>query len=203
MNRDTKTNCIVGLVAFTLVCAGHVPGVMAESHCYKLDPAHTLVGFLVGHVGFAKTFGQFEDVEGSFCFDEQTLTLSDVRVVVGAESVQSLNRARDRHLRSGDFLNTDEYSQIEFNGLSSAQTGERTGSVRGNITLLGQTRPLTLDVTWNKSGAYPFGDKHYAMGISATGSLNRSDFGITYGVADGLVGDRVDIIIEIEAIRGD
>ena len=52
-------------------------------------------------------------------------------------------------------------------------------------------------------GEYPFGDKHYAMGISAKGSLNRSDFGMTYGVADGLVGDRVEIIIEFEAVRDD
>jgi len=157
----------------------------------------------VDHVGFAKTFGQFRNVEGSFCFDEQTLTLSEVRVIADADSVETLNRARDRHLRSEDFLNTDDYEEIEFVGLSSRQTGDQTGSVSGNITLLGQTRPLTLDVTWNKSGNYPFGDNHYAMGVSAKGSLNRSEFGMTYGVADGLVGDRVDIIIEFEAVRGD
>ena len=203
MNRDTKISRFAGLTAFFLVWVGHTVTVLAEKHCYELDPAHTLVGFLVDHIGFAKTFGQFEDVEGSFCFDEQTLTLSEVRVVVDAKSVQTLNRARDRHLRSDDFLNTGDYPEIEFIGLSSEQTGERTGSVTGNITLLGQTRPLTLDVTWNKSGAYPFGDEHYAIGISAKGNLNRSDFGMTYGVADGLVGDRVEIIIEFEAIRDD
>ena len=203
MDRNTNISCVVGLAAFFLVWAGHTSTVLAEKHCYELDPAHTLVGFLVDHIDFAKTFGQFEDVEGTFCFDEQTLTLSDVRVIVDANSVQTLNRARDRHLRSNDFLNTGDYSEIEFVGLSSMQTGDRTGSVTGNITLLGQTRPLTLDVIWNKSGYYPFGDEHYAMGISAKGSLNRSDFGMTYGVADGLVGDRVEIIVEFEAIRDD
>ncbi len=203
MDRDTKISCVAGLAAFFLVWVGFASTVLAEKHCYELDPAHTLVGFLVAHVGYAKTFGQFEDVEGSFCFDEQTLTLSNVRVVVNAESVQTLNRARDRHLRSDDFLNTGDYSEIEFIGLSSKQTGDRTGSVTGNITLLGQTRPLTLDVTWNKSGEYPFGDQHYAMGIAAKGNLNRSDFGMTYGVADGLVGDQVEIIIEFEAVRDD
>ena len=203
MDRDNKINCIAGFAAFALVWAGHASIAFAESHCYKLDPAHTLVGFLVEHVGYTKTFGQFKDIEGSFCFDEQTLTLSDVHIVAVADSVETLHRARDRHLRSGDFLNTGDYPEIEFIGISSEQTGERTGSVTGNFTLLGQTRPLTLEVTWNKSGEYPFGDKHYAMGISAKGSLNRSDFGMTYGVADGLVGDRVEIIIEFEAVRDD
>ena len=203
MDRDTKISCVAGLAAFFLVWVGHTSTVLAKKYCYELDPAHTLVGFLVDHLGYAKTFGQFEDVEGSFCFDEETLTLSDISVVVDPESVQTLHRARDRHLRSADFLNTGVYSEIEFVGLTSTQTRDRTGSVTGNITLLGQTRPLTLDVTWNKSGKYPFGDKHYAMGISAKGSLNRSDFGMTYGVADGLVGDQVEIIIEFEAVRDD
>lgn len=203
MGKDNKINCVAGLAVYTLVWIGHASSTLAENHCYTLDPAHTLVGFLVDHAGYAKTFGQFEEVEGSFCFDEQTLTLSDVRVVADAGSIETLNRARDGHLRSADFLNTDDYSKIEFAGSSSTQTGERTGSVKGNITILGQTRPLTLNVTWNKSGAYPFGDKHYAMGISATGSLNRSDFGMTYGVAESLVGDQVEIIIEFEAVRDD
>jgi polyisoprenoid-binding protein YceI len=184
MGKDNKINCIVALAVYTLVWIGHASSTHAENHCFALDPTHTPTGFLVDHVGYAKTFGQFKDVEGSFCFDEQTLTLSDVRVLANADSIETLNRARDIHLSSGDFLNTDEYSQIEFNGLSSTQTGERTGPVRGNITLLGQTRPLTLDVTWNKSGAYPFGDKHYAMGASATGSLNRSDFGMSKCLAN-------------------
>ena len=201
MNKNLNRSYFIVLACFAPTWFGYASSTLAENYCYELDPAHTLVGFLVDHVGYAKTFGQFKDVEGSFCFDEQTLTLSDVHVGADADSIETLNRARDRHLRSEDFLNTDDYSEIEFIGVSSTQTGERSGYVRGTVTLLGQTRPLTLDVTWNKSGAYPFGDKHYAMGISATGSLNRSDFGMIYGVADRLVGDRVDIIIEFEARR--
>ena len=63
------------------------------------------------------------------------------------------------------------------------------------------TQPVVLDVTWNRSGRYPFGDKHYAIGISARTSIKRSDFGMTYALEGDMVGDTVDIILEFEAIR--
>ena len=178
--------------------AGTAPAAPA---CYELDKEHTLVGFLVEHVGFAKVFGQFQKVEGSFCFDEAARALTNVRVVADAASITTLHAARDRHLRSDDFLDVRKYPSITFAGTASAPGTERQGTVTGDLTLLGQTRPLTLTVTWNKSGAYPFADKHQAIGISARGSLKRSEFGMDHGVADGLVGDQVELLIEFEAKR--
>ena len=67
---------------------------------------------------------------------------------------------------------------------SAEKTGERTGKVTGNLTLLGQTHPLTLDVTWNKSDAYPFGHGKHTIGISARGTVKRSLYGMTYAVAN-------------------
>ena len=183
------------------IVAGTAGPAPAAPACYELDRDHTLVGFLVDHVGFAKTFGQFQKVEGSFCFDEQALSLSGVRVVADAASITTLHAARDRHLRSDDFLDVRKHPSITFVGTASAPGAERQGTVTGDLTLLGQTRPLTLAVTWNKSGTYPFADKHQAIGISARGRLKRSEFGMTYGVADGLVGDEIEILIEFEARR--
>lgn len=201
----TKTGVAnwVGLAAALGIVGGLAGGAPAAPACYELDGDHTLVGFLVDHVGFAKTFGQFQKVEGSFCFDEQARALSAVRVVADAASITTLHAARDRHLRSGDFLDARKHPAITFVGTASAPSGDRQGTVTGDLTLLGQTRPLTLAVTWNKSDRYPFGDKHHAIGISARGSLKRSEFGMSYGVADGLVGDQVDILIEFEARRKD
>lgn len=71
----------------------------------------------------------------------------------------------------------------------------------GDLTLLGTTLPLTLDVTLNKAAPYPFGHQRFVLGISARGTLKRSDFGMTYGVENQLVGDEVQIIIETEAMR--
>ncbi|HET7608031.1 MAG TPA: YceI family protein, partial [Gammaproteobacteria bacterium] len=79
------------------------------------------------------------------------------------------------------------------------RTGESTFVVAGELTLLGKRRPLTLEATLNKSAPYPFGDRAEVMGVSARAKLKRSEFGMTYGVADDLVGDDVEIVIEFEA----
>jgi polyisoprenoid-binding protein YceI len=76
---------------------------------------------------------------------------------------------------------------------------DTTGRITGDVTLRGVTRPMTLDVRFNKAGRYPFLDEHYAIGIDATGAINRSDFGMDYGLE--WVSDEIRFVIGIEAIR--
>jgi polyisoprenoid-binding protein YceI len=186
-------------LATTWLCAAG--SAAAEPARYELDPAHTTVAFLVEHIGYAKTLGQFLRASGGYTFDADTRALSGLRVVVETASVDTNHEARDRHLRSGDFLASDEHATMTFTAGNANVTGEHTFTVTGELTLLGQTRPLTLEATVNKSAPYPIGDRAEVMGISARGLLKRSDFGMTYGVADNLVGDEVEIIIEVEARR--
>ena len=190
---------------FLMMCAAALATAPADaaSKRYDLDPDHLTIAFLVDHIGFAKTLGVFREAEGSFVFDETVPSVSDVRIVVQTDSVWTNHERRDDHLRNSDFLDVDEYPEMVFVGTNAEQTGERTGILRGELTLLGQTRPLDLELVWNKSGEYPFGDRHQAIGISARGLLKRSDYGMTYAVANGLVGDEVELIIEFEAIRQD
>jgi polyisoprenoid-binding protein YceI len=173
----------------------------AEPARYELDPAHTTIAFLVEHAGYAKTLGQFLRASGGYTFDDATGALSDVRVVVETQSVDTHHEARDRHLKSGDFLDVGSHREMTFTAASARRAGESTFVVTGELTLLGMSRPLTLEATVNKSAPYPFGDRADVMGVSARGTLKRSDFGMTYGVADNLVGDDVEILIEIEAGR--
>lgn len=144
--------------------------------------------------------GLFLDGEGSFTFDPEARTLSDLSVTIPAASVFTDHEERDEHVRGSDFLDAGSHPEITFVGTGAEPTGERTGRVTGDLTLRGVTRPVTLDVTWNKSAAYPFGDK-YVIGISARTTIRRSDFGMTYAVENGWVEDEVDLIIELEAIR--
>jgi polyisoprenoid-binding protein YceI len=183
-----------GLLALT----GHAG---AEPARYELDPAHTTVAFLVEHLGFAKTLGQFLTASGGYTFDDETGELSALRVVVATESVSTHHEARDRHLRSGDFLDSAEHPEMTFAADGARGTGDGTYVVTGELTLLGTAAPLTLEATVNKNAPYPIGDRAEVMGVSARGSLQRSAFGMSYGVADGLVGDTVEILIEIEARR--
>ncbi len=188
------------MVAVVLAVAAG-PQARAEPHRYVIDPEHAVVAFTVHHLGFADVLGQFLELEGAFTFDEETRTLADVQAGIRASSVFTNHEARDDHVRKKDFLWADEHPVIRFVGTGAEPTGERTGKVYGDLTLRGVTRPVVLDVTWNRSGRYPFGDKHYAIGISATASIDRSDFGMTYALEGDMVGDTVDIILEFEAIR--
>ena len=188
------------LVAIIVLVLGSVPAI-AEPARYELDPAHTTVAFLVEHAGYAKTLGQFARASGGYTFDDASGTLSSLRVVVAADSVDTHHEARDRHLRSADFLDTAKHKEMTFAASAARRTGDSTFAVTGELTLLGRTRPLTLEATVNKSEPYPFGDRADVMGVSARATLKRSDFGMTYGVADDLVGDDVEIIIELEARR--
>ena len=194
--RRTKLELLATVVA---AIAGATA--TAEPARYELDPAHTTVAFLVEHIGYAKTLGQFLRSSGGFTFDADTGALSAVRVVVETDSVDTHHEARDRHLRSGDFLASGEHPTMTFAAERAMRTGERTFVVTGELTLLGQTRPLTLEAALNKRAPYPIGDRAEVMGVSARGTLSRSEFGMTYGVADNLVGDEVEILIEIEARR--
>jgi len=173
----------------------------AEPRTYALDHEHMSIAFLGRHLGFASVLGVFHEAQGTIVFDEEIPALQSIEVSVATESVDTRHARRDDHLRSGDFLNARRYPEMIFTMTGAQQTGERTGTVTGNLALAGETRPMTLDVTWNDAGNYPFGDRHYAVGISARGSILRSEWGMSYGVADGLVGDEIEIIIEAEFIR--
>lgn len=191
-------HALAALAAAALLAAAPA---LAEPRAYALDPEHMGIGFLVDHVGYAKVLGMFRDASGSFTFDEQTGALSDLKIEIDTASIFTNHRKRDDHLRSPDFLNTAEFPKMTFTAAGARKTGERTFVIDGRLTLLGRTQPVTLTATWNKSGEYPFGDKHYAMGISARGSFKRSAFGMMYAVENRWVGDEVELIIELEAKR--
>lgn len=187
------------LAALALLAASSVA--TAEPARYELDPAHTTIAFLVDHVGYAQTLGLFAETSGGFTYDMETQTLSDLRVTVATSSIETLNDARDEHVRSGDFLDVASHPEMVFTADGGTPTGDNTGVVEGELTLLGRTLPLALDVTLNKAEAYPFGHGRFTLGMTVRGSLMRSDWGMAYGVADGLVGDEVTLIIETEAMR--
>ncbi len=168
---------------------------------YEIDPDHLSIGFLVDHIGYAKTLGMFRKASGSFKFDEQTGELSDVRVVIDTASVFTNHKKRDDHLRNADFLNSAEYPEMVFTASGARSTGERNYVIEGQLELLGQSNPVTLKAKWNKSGEYPFGGNPYVMGVSMRGSFKRSQFGMNYSVDNGWVGDRIELMIELEARR--
>jgi len=194
------------LSAFTALCAATTLGVAqpasAEPVTWEIDPEHTVVAFTVMHIDFAKVLGRFSEIEGRFVYDPETRALGEVRVEIGAQSVDTDHEARDGHVRGEDFLYTSEHPTITFTADGATPASETQGTVTGDLTIRGVTRPVTLDVTLNKRGEYPFGHGKETLGISATAEIQRSDFDMTYALPT-MVGDTVDIMLEFEAIRAD
>lgn len=173
----------------------------AQPARYTLDPEHTTIAFLVAHIGYAKVLGVFKEIEGSFVFDEQSGELTDIAVSVNVDSVDTLHEARDEHLRSDDFLDARKFPEVSFRAEAARRLDARDYEVSGHLRLLDRELPMTLRATWNKGAEYPIGGRPYVIGVSARGELKRSDYGMSYGVDNGWVGDEVELIIEFEARR--
>ena len=169
---------------------------------YIIDKSHFSVGFLVEHVGYAKTLGMFRDIDGSYSHDIENNKINDINIVIKTASVFTNHDKRDQHLVSPDFLDVNKFPEMIFTATDvDIQKNETT--ITGELTLLGITKPLTLIGKINKVGKYPFGGiiKPYVMGITARGTIKRSEHGMNYALKDNLVGDEINLIIEFEARR--
>lgn len=167
---------------------------------YIFDDAHTQVIFSANHLGFSFSHGRFNKIAGHFTFDEKEPAQSTIDVTIDAASIDMGSEAWDKHMKSADFLNVEKFPGITFKSTGIEVTGEKQGKVTGDLTLLGVTKPVTLDVTYNGSGVHPY-SKNQIAGFSAKGSFKRSDFGMEYGLPN--VGDEVSFIIQVEGIRQD
>ena len=171
------------------------PAIAAE---YKIDPNHTHVLFLVNHLGFSNMIGLFSETTGTIAFDPANVAASKLNVDVKTGSLQTQFGPRDTDLKGADWFNVEEFPDMTFVGKTFTTKEGKTGKVTGDLTLLGVTKPVTLEVTFNKSGVRAT-DKVDTVGFSARGSLNRSDFGMKTFIP--YIGDKVDLIIETEATR--
>jgi len=158
---------------------------------YQIDTGHSAVTFKIGHLGVSLTPGRFNEFEGKFRFDEK---MSDVgaEIVVNTESVDTNHDARDKHLRSPDFLNVKQFPTMTFKSTAYADN-----KLTGNLTLNGQTKPVTFDLEKIGEGNDPWGG--YRAGFVASTTINRSEFGITYFIPG--VSDATEIEIFVEGIR--
>lgn len=177
------------------------PAAVAEPKTFVIDDEHFSIVFEIMHIGYAPVMGMFREVEGEFVYDEEARELSSGQLVFKSDSVYTNHKKRDDHVRGNDFLNTEEYPEITFTVTGFETTGENTGKVTGDLEMLGQTNPVVLDVTLNKAAVYPFGHEEYTLGISASTTLKRSDWGMTYGLDQNMVGNEVTLRFGFEAIR--
>lgn len=199
MKNVFSTAVIATTTAASLALAS--PSALAEPETYVLDDEHFSMAFEIMHIGYAPVMGMFRDVEGQFEYDEEAKELTSGKLTFKSKSVFTNHEKRDEHLRNEDFLNSGKFPDIIFEVTEFEATGDNTGVVTGDLTLLGQTRPVDVNVTLNKSAEYPIGHEEYTLGLTAEATLNRSDWGMTYGIENDLVGDEVRLRFGLEAIR--
>ncbi|MGQ7242297.1 YceI family protein [Salinicola sp. V024] len=189
--------------SMAFVLGSSISTAQAEPRRFEIDPEHFTIAFMVNHLGYENLLGQFLEGEGSFVYDRETQELSSAQVTIQANSVFTNLDARDRHLRDDDFLNADDYPRLHFVATDFEPSSPTTGTLNGELTMLGRTEPVTLDVTLNQDEVYPFGHGRPTLGLSVRGALDRSDWGMDYGVDNGMVGDHVTLIFELEAVEQD
>lgn len=164
---------------------------------YTVDPGHTYVSFAISHLGFSTMRGKFDKQSGSLEYDPSSKSAS-IKIEIDAASIDTGHDKRDEHLKSPDFLNAVENPTITFESTATKWNGDKLASVTGNLTILGVSKPVTLQVTSINCGEHPFSKKD-VCGFDATGSIKRSDFGVNYGLPG--VGDVLDLDIELEATK--
>ena len=117
--------------------------VWASEDEYVIDKSHFSVGFLVEHVGYAKTLGMFKDIDGSYIHDVTNKKINDIKIVIKTSSVFTNDEKRDEHLMSPDFLYVEKYPEMVFEA-TGIKIDDNESIINGNLTLLGITKPLTL-----------------------------------------------------------
>lgn len=166
---------------------------------FIFDDTHTDILFAVSHLGFSKTYGRFNTARGTVILDREAPENSRVDVTIDAASIDTNHEKRDTHLRNADFFNVAEFPTLTYKSNSVELTDDNRATVHGELTMLGVTRPVPLDVTLVKVGPSPAAPDKTVAGFSAKASLKRSEFGMSYGAP--VLGDDVELIFEIDAIK--
>jgi polyisoprenoid-binding protein YceI len=162
---------------------------------YQLEPIHTQILFFCDHLGFSKSQGEFLSFEGSFSFNPDDVTASNVEISIDTASIDMDNQKWNDHMKNQDFFNVDIFPKMTFISNKVEPLADKTMNVYGTLTLLDHSEAIVLKVAHNKSGKHPFSGK-YTAGFSATTQVKRSLFGMTYGIP--ALGDDIEIRLEVE-----
>ncbi len=170
---------------------------------WQVDGAHSSVNLTVRHMVISKVRGHFTKWNAKLALDTADLTRSAVEVQIDAASIDTGVADRDNHLRSPDFLDAQKYPSLTYKSRRVEAVSPERLRVVGDLTIRNVTREVVLDVDYGGQGKDPWGNQR--VGFTATASLNRKDFGLTWNQAletgGVLVADRVDIEIELQAIE--
>jgi polyisoprenoid-binding protein YceI len=194
---------VIVAVSVAWIGAMYVPTAAADT--YVFDPGHTNITFGWNNLGLSRQSGRILEYEGMLEFDPMQPEEARVDVTLKVASIFTGAKQLDRDLRSSDFFNAARFPEITFRSTLVTKTGERTGDVAGDLTIMGETRPVVLQVRWNYTGEHPWSTLNptyrgkFVSGFSAVTTILRSEWGLKRGLP--LVSDEIEIAIETELSR--
>jgi polyisoprenoid-binding protein YceI len=166
---------------------------------WTVDPSHSSVGFVVRHMMVSKVRGRFTDYDADVVIDEDPAR-SKVSATVQMASIDTNDKSRDEHLRSGEFFDVENHPTMTFEATGVSGSGSNY-ELAGELTVRGVTKPVVFDVEFHGVGKNPWGAT--VAGFSATSTISREQFGLSWNQAletgGFLVGDKVNLELEIEA----
>ncbi|MEU6529804.1 YceI family protein [Streptomyces sp. NPDC046928] len=179
------------------------PELAALTGDYTIDPAHSTLGFVARHAMVTNVKGKFLDFSGSLHLDGTDPAASTASLDIKMDSIDTGSADRDGHLKSADFFKTDEFPTMTFRSTKAEALGGEDYRITGDLTILGTTRPITIDLEFNGAAKDPFGNER--VGFEGKAEILRSEWGLTWNAAletgGVLVSDKIKLNFDISAIK--
>lgn len=169
----------------------------AQSKTWVNDPAHSRLGFTVKHLTISEISGHFADFSVKVTTSAADYSDAQIEVVAKTTSIDTDIEMRDNHLRSADFFDVEKYPELKFTSTSFQKVDENTAKLSGNLTLLGVTKAVVLDVTYFGTVTNPMNNAETA-GFQIKGIIKRSDFNLGNSFPEMIVANDIQIIANIE-----
>lgn len=179
------------------------PDLTAVTGEYEIDPAHTTIGFVARHAMVTNVKGQFRDFAGALQLDGGAPEKSTASLNIKTESIDTGNADRDGHLRTADFFKIEEFPEITFRSTGITALGGTDFEVTGDLTILGNTKPITIAMEFNGAAKDPFGNDR--VGFEGRTEILRSEWGLTWNAAletgGFLVSDKIKLNFDVSAVK--
>ena len=189
-----KLNLIIALVSITFANA---------QTTWVFDQSHSSVRFSVDHMVISQVEGQFTSYDGNVKTTKDDFSDAEINLNIDLNSINTADEKRDGHLKSADFFDTANYPNMKFVSTSVTTTANGKYNLKGNLTLHGVTKEVTLAMSYGGTVKDPWGNTK--AGLKVTGKINRTDFGLKYNAAMEtgglLIGEEVEITCKVELIK--
>ncbi|MYX25258.1 polyisoprenoid-binding protein [Streptomyces sp. SID8381] len=179
------------------------PDLAALTGDYTIDPAHSTLGFTARHAMVTNVKGRFTEFTGALHLDGADPAASTATLDIAMDSIDTGSADRDGHLKSADFFKTEEFPSMTFRSTEAEALGGDDYRITGDLTILGVTKPVTIDLEFNGAAKDPFGNER--VGFEGKTEILRSEWGLTWNAAletgGVLVSDKIKLNFDISAIK--